>query len=872
MTKSRHDHGSRFCQAQAVLRSLVIHSKLDIGLGVPPKVLPFLQTYPANIQFRDLRVTTRGVTSQCRPLSLTSRPFEIHRAMSEWKPQVVEAFQTLNLDIDVATLEHAAKAYKTQAIRHHPDKNPGDPAATQRFQKLGAAWDTCQRHFEDPESYVTSASNGPEIDPEDLAYFIVKGSCLRKQFGNAISAVATIDVPAVKALESFSRLSAYLAPLLRVGPIILVLPPIRAAARDKAEYEDRLREFEKQIEKEKRELHRQAMEKSKDEDKRAAAYQQAFHAARAGKAALVMSLVQEYDLDVNGPEKMSKVTSKKADKPTTFQTLLHAACRVCDEGLIIFLLDRGAIPDALNDAKLTPFHVAISCGNVAAVKFFLLRRVHGKQTPGCHPSKVAADGRTPLQLAIASENAEMVTIMTQQATVHDVERCWLQSEATPFRNILLEKKGFVDPETRELRRQQEERKAAEERAREEQRVADEKERLAEKARLKEERQKRVAEQKAREEVKKREEAALARQKQEAEDRKAELERIAAEARRREEQEVAEAQRRSELQEAEARRKVEAAARRKAQQEVEARRKADAKREAEARSRAEQEAAETRRRAAEVEAERLKAEVQARQLAEEQERARRQAEENTRLQQVAAQEAERQSQAALEQQRVERKRAQTLRRLQAQAEEHRRLAEIKVHAAEPKPVASQRPSVLETQNGRKLPKKFQNRDLSQLSPDELQKRAAQSARDKARIAEQKRLKMLEANAQTRPDTPESLHRGRQTEDYIPPTPVSMPSPTQRRLSPPLVPHHTRPNVPARKMDPLGILLLGPEDIQTGAIPDDLFAIERPQVAPVPETRESEAPPAFRGRGRGGYRARGRGRGRGDFLRNKESNWE
>jgi hypothetical protein len=30
----------------------------------------------------------------------------------------------------------------------------GDPAATQRFQKLGAAWDICQTHFEDPSRYV----------------------------------------------------------------------------------------------------------------------------------------------------------------------------------------------------------------------------------------------------------------------------------------------------------------------------------------------------------------------------------------------------------------------------------------------------------------------------------------------------------------------------------------------------------------------------------------------------------------------------------------------------------------------------------------------------------------------------------------------
>lgn len=113
-------------------------------------------------------------------------------------------------------------------------------------------------------------------------------------------------------------------------------------------------------------------------------------------------------------------------------------------------------------------------------------------------------------------------------------------------------------------------------------------------------------------------------------------------------------------------------------------------------------------------------------------------------------------------------------------------------------------------------------------------------------------MLETSTQVRADTPENLNR---REDYVPPTPVSMPSPTQRRLSPPLVPRHTRPNVPARKMDSLGVVILGAEDIQTGAIADDLFAVERPRVV------ESGAPAVFRGRGRGGYRGRGRGRGYG-----------
>ncbi|KAJ6547234.1 hypothetical protein B0H19DRAFT_1164637 [Mycena capillaripes] len=877
--------------------------------------------------------------------------------MPEWKPEVLDAFRILGIEIDVATQADAAKAYKTQAIRHHPDKNPGDPAATQRFQKLGAAWDVCQRHFEDPSrSYVTAFDDDEGIDPADLAAFFMF------MFEEAI-------------LGNYAGRRDYRSRRHRQGPQAFFTPfgafgfgappsPYysggysggyssggysgnrqlkddysneRSQAEKKTAYEKRLREFEMEIAAEKREIQRQALEKSKDENKRAAAYQQAFQAARTGKASTVISLVEEYDLDVNSPEKMPKATSKKTDKPTNFQTLLHAACRACDEGLILFLLDKGALPDALNDAKLYPFHVAIACGNVAAVKFFLLRRVHGKQTPGCIPSKVAPDGRTPLQIAIAGGNAEMVALMTKEATVHDVERCWQQAEAAPFKNILLEKKGFIDPGTKESRRLEEERKLAEERAGEEQKVAEERARAAEKARLKEERQRRAAEQlalkqeqEAKEEQKRREEAELAKQKREAEERKAELEarQKAEEVRRRAELEAAEARRKAELEAAEKRRRAEQEAaeeRRRAEQEVaEARRKAEqearvkaeaeaVKQAAEARLKAEAHAEEQERarrqakeksrleKAAKAEAKRIQREAETvaiRQAAEadtkqqaavQAEALRIAAAENERLLQVAAQEAERNRRAASEQQKQEAKRAETLRRLQGQAEEHRRLAEARIQAAElerskrqtedvaPRPAeqaAAPRStkSLVEdatlppTEKRRKLAKKHLTKDLGQISPEELQKRAAQSARDKARIAEEKRLKMLVTGEHERPDTPESMQGSRRYgEDYVPPTPVSMPSPSQRRLSPPLVPHHTRPNVPARKMDSLGQIMLAPEDIQTAAIPDDLFAVERPAMVPVPAVmsivagRES-GPPAFRGRGRG-YRARGRGRGRG-----------
>jgi DnaJ-class molecular chaperone len=55
--------------------------------------------------------------------------------------------------------------------RDHPDKNHGDASATQRFQKLGQAWDICQKHYENPaRSYVPERGAGiwgPDDDDDD---------------------------------------------------------------------------------------------------------------------------------------------------------------------------------------------------------------------------------------------------------------------------------------------------------------------------------------------------------------------------------------------------------------------------------------------------------------------------------------------------------------------------------------------------------------------------------------------------------------------------------------------------------------------------------------------------------------------------------
>lgn len=74
-----------------------------------------------------------------------------------------------------ASREDAQKAYRKAALRHHPDRNPGDPNATSNFQSIGEAWERLQQyhdnprrwgaHADPPESSAADYSNG---SPEDF--------------------------------------------------------------------------------------------------------------------------------------------------------------------------------------------------------------------------------------------------------------------------------------------------------------------------------------------------------------------------------------------------------------------------------------------------------------------------------------------------------------------------------------------------------------------------------------------------------------------------------------------------------------------------------------------------------------------------------
>ncbi|KAF8163095.1 hypothetical protein B0H34DRAFT_307746 [Crassisporium funariophilum] len=367
------------------------------------------------------------------------------------KPELLDALTVLGIapDTDRAT---ATKAYKRLALIHHPDRNNGGQSATQRFQEIGAAWNICQRHYDNPAwSHVQEPSNSSPnafhfssddddipLDDEDLHdyYMYMFAETLFDRFSRAKGQRYRYE----RSGAASSGLHVY----DYAQPQQIHASNAERQMKEKQEYEKRKRKLELEIEHEQREQAKVERKMKADEDRKASAMEHAFQAASVGNSVALQNAVLEFNLDVNAPRRRNR-QARKQEETLQHETLLHVAASHCDETTVMFLLERGAKSTALNNQQLTPFHAAILAGNTSVVRFIMDRR--GRSFEGYHPSKASASGRTPLQLAIASGVASMVQLFIKDATTHDVERCWNQDTLSEeIKDTLKTKKGFVPPE------------------------------------------------------------------------------------------------------------------------------------------------------------------------------------------------------------------------------------------------------------------------------------------------------------------------------------------------------------------------------------------------------------------------------------------
>ncbi|KAF8552848.1 DnaJ-domain-containing protein [Imleria badia] len=118
-----------------------------------------------------------GVSVSCMPQtpngshSIPSVARKGRKIGTQEKPLETGYYDLLGVPID-ATTEDVKKAYRRLAIKHHPDKNPDDPHAEERFKEIAIAYQTLSdpvlRKKYNEFGPKESAPEGGFVDPEEV--------------------------------------------------------------------------------------------------------------------------------------------------------------------------------------------------------------------------------------------------------------------------------------------------------------------------------------------------------------------------------------------------------------------------------------------------------------------------------------------------------------------------------------------------------------------------------------------------------------------------------------------------------------------------------------------------------------------------------
>ncbi|KAJ7271992.1 hypothetical protein B0H12DRAFT_1008394 [Mycena haematopus] len=404
------------------------------------------------------------------------------------KQSVSEAYQTLGLE-NGSSLELVKSTYKKVALRTHPDKCPETEKeqATAQFQKVSEAYNVLLKYLDsstprpprfgfdgdsDEDYDYPEYDEYSDDDEEENIHFYMWVFI----YQNASSACST---PFPRFLfEELMRGRANRYMNMRKSKGFRRQPeeaesPEQYQARLRRSREEQIageerrkqeaaeRKAQLEINREIERVEAEERQKAKVEAKRAQAEAQrskaeatarklqrqaqtkrsaVFAAARAGKQDKVKAGVWEDNVDAAGGEvKVGCDAFVKTAPKDPQETLLHIAARNGDKELVEWLDTHGADPEERDSRGLTAFHVALQCGHIPVVAYFLEEHPP-KDSDGVYEPPAS---KTLLSLALESHEPELVwkILDNDLATQQDINQSWAWITSTTGRSAM--KKNLV---------------------------------------------------------------------------------------------------------------------------------------------------------------------------------------------------------------------------------------------------------------------------------------------------------------------------------------------------------------------------------------------------------------------------------------------
>ncbi|TFK35905.1 DnaJ-domain-containing protein [Crucibulum laeve] len=106
-----------------------------------------------------------------KPTSSQAQPRKGRKIGTQERPLETGYYDILGVSV-TATTDEVKKAYRRMAIKHHPDKNPDDPHAEERFKEIAIAYQTLSdddlRRKYNEFGPKESAPEGGYVDPEEV--------------------------------------------------------------------------------------------------------------------------------------------------------------------------------------------------------------------------------------------------------------------------------------------------------------------------------------------------------------------------------------------------------------------------------------------------------------------------------------------------------------------------------------------------------------------------------------------------------------------------------------------------------------------------------------------------------------------------------